>query len=302
MAELKKRRGSLLSAKDKKKENDLVVKSNPIFGQSQQQQHGTLKTNRGSVVGLSEQVSGLKNSNSADAVTLGANLNPTSNENKMRHTRHGSIRAPKSSVSEHTSSILSALGIGENMAKLRLPISTSTFSFTPPSPKTSPTASASLPALPIQPITVTPPTPKSTEDANSSSSSSTSSSTTATDANQADGKRSQVPKMAKFVYQHNQEKVIREIILTEAAYVRDLKLLITLYVEPIRSKGVLTPEEITDIFSNVEMLFVINNTLLQKLLTAQQTGNNPVNEFLELKEYLKSVSYTHLTLPTILRV
>jgi len=83
--ELKKRRGSLLPSgnKEKKKDSDLVVKANPIFGTGAQQQHGTLKTNRGNNAEHAATISasGIRKSGS-EFVSL---LNPPE-EPKSRHT------------------------------------------------------------------------------------------------------------------------------------------------------------------------------------------------------------------------
>ena len=80
-AELKKRRGSLLPSKEKKKENDLVVKTNPLFGTGPQQ-HGTLKTTR-EYATIS--ATNMKKSGS-ELVSLGAHLDNPANEVKPKHT------------------------------------------------------------------------------------------------------------------------------------------------------------------------------------------------------------------------
>jgi len=50
------------------------------------------------------------------------------------------------------------------------------------------------------------------------------------------------------------EKVVQEIVATERTFVASLKLVIEVYIEPLRSKAILTKDEISGIFSNWEML------------------------------------------------
>lgn len=65
------------------------------------------------------------------------------------------------------------------------------------------------------------------------------------------------------------DEIVREMVKTERQYVRDLTILIQLFLLPLKSAGeeagLLSKEELYKIFSNVETLLKVNEELLQGL-------------------------------------
>ncbi|KAI9141760.1 Dbl homology domain-containing protein [Paraphysoderma sedebokerense] len=61
------------------------------------------------------------------------------------------------------------------------------------------------------------------------------------------------------------QEVIYELIQTERDYVKDMKLLIDLFLRQFRQKHILSQREVTKIFSNVEQLTSVNKELLRSL-------------------------------------
>jgi hypothetical protein len=69
------------------------------------------------------------------------------------------------------------------------------------------------------------------------------------------------------------EHAIHEILQTETVYVNDLRIAVNFYLKPLRRKKLLTEENINGIFSNMETLLHINETLLRDL--EECCGINP---------------------------
>lgn len=65
--------------------------------------------------------------------------------------------------------------------------------------------------------------------------------------------------------QRHREEVIREILTTERDYVKDLDVLVAVFVIPLRAMSVLPEAEIVKLFSNVEMFTAVNSQMLQEL-------------------------------------
>ena len=63
-------------------------------------------------------------------------------------------------------------------------------------------------------------------------------------------------------------KCMREIITTEKAYVDDLNVLVNVFFYPIKFTNVLTPEQVTGLFSNVEMLEPLHKEIYEKIKSA----------------------------------
>ena len=68
-------------------------------------------------------------------------------------------------------------------------------------------------------------------------------------------------------------KIIAEVIETEKAYVDDLDTMLRVYVRPARKLQILTAEQKSEIFSNVEDLAKGNAALLEQL---QAPGDDAV--------------------------
>lgn len=68
-------------------------------------------------------------------------------------------------------------------------------------------------------------------------------------------------------------KIINELLNTERDYIRDLNLVIKMFLEPLGKEGILTPEEIKDIFSNIKLLVGVNGALLEDLLKQVKDTN-----------------------------
>ncbi|EFA81156.1 calmodulin-binding protein [Heterostelium album PN500] len=60
-------------------------------------------------------------------------------------------------------------------------------------------------------------------------------------------------------------KIIEEIIETEKDYVRDLQIVLDVFLTPIRDKSMLQLKDINTLFSNLEILLSINKTMLEEL-------------------------------------
>jgi len=61
---------------------------------------------------------------------------------------------------------------------------------------------------------------------------------------------------------HRQE-VIFEWITTEHQYVEDLKIILNVFLKPIRDKELLNKQEIGSLFGNVETIFPVHERLLE---------------------------------------
>lgn len=60
-------------------------------------------------------------------------------------------------------------------------------------------------------------------------------------------------------------KVIEELIATEQSYQQSLSVIVEHFVEPIRKKKILSEEEISLVFSNLEVIMELSKTFLDKL-------------------------------------
>lgn len=58
------------------------------------------------------------------------------------------------------------------------------------------------------------------------------------------------------------QEVIFELIQTEKDFVRDLHIIITIFLQPLRKKKILPPKDLTVLFSNVEQLVPVNTVSL----------------------------------------
>ena len=85
-------------------------------------------------------------------------------------------------------------------------------------------------------------------------------------------------------------KCVREIILTEEAYLEDLETLESVFMMPIQFQQVLSAEQFQRLFSNAAMLKPIHAELVQKLKEEAAAGGAGVHvgaAFLALCQYLK---------------
>lgn len=87
-------------------------------------------------------------------------------------------------------------------------------------------------------------------------------------------------------------KVVNELIKTERDYIKDLEIIIKLFIEPLEEEGILTKEELKDIFSNIRLLININRELLDDIWKqAKDTNGEFLSKcFLTLADYLKMYS------------
>src|SRR4051812_33709994 len=65
-------------------------------------------------------------------------------------------------------------------------------------------------------------------------------------------------------------RVVREILSSEHIYVSNLRVLIEVFLQPLRravesGKGIIPPEDIKSIFSNLEDIYAYNANFLEKL-------------------------------------
>eukprot|EP00026_Physarum_polycephalum_P000728 Phypoly_transcript_00729.p1 GENE.Phypoly_transcript_00729~~Phypoly_transcript_00729.p1 ORF type:complete len:1185 (+),score=285.31 Phypoly_transcript_00729:47-3601(+) len=89
------------------------------------------------------------------------------------------------------------------------------------------------------------------------------------------------------VYRRNE--IAKEILNTEKKYVQNLDVLVELFLEPL--KKMLTPQQIRQIFSNIEVIRGYNKTLLTRLDARMQVwyskGQCLGDIFVEVTEFLK---------------
>ncbi|KAM9963611.1 hypothetical protein ACTFIW_006847 [Dictyostelium discoideum] len=85
-------------------------------------------------------------------------------------------------------------------------------------------------------------------------------------------------------------KIINELIETERDYVRDLNIVVEVFLNPIREKQLLSAKDINSLFSNIEILYSINMNVLKAL----EKDKDPLCEnisvgqtFLDMSHYLK---------------
>jgi len=92
--------------------------------------------------------------------------------------------------------------------------------------------------------------------------------------------------------QHKRLKThaLHELIKTEKDYVNDLKIVITVFFDPLTKEGILTMNEITAIFSNIKIIYSINLNLLndlQKISVKGDEGKQVGTIFESTADYLK---------------
>jgi len=68
--------------------------------------------------------------------------------------------------------------------------------------------------------------------------------------------------------------VLREILVTEESYVKDLRIIVDVIIPNMKSKKVLDQTQINGIFSGVEVLLNFNNFLLKKLQDGEPVGKS----------------------------
>ena len=94
-------------------------------------------------------------------------------------------------------------------------------------------------------------------------------------------------------------KIIAEVIETEKAYVDDLDTMLRVYVRPARKLQILTAEQKSEIFSNVEDLSKCNAALLEQL---QAPGDDAVatlaRAFIAVAPFFKLYSCLLYTSPS----
>ncbi|KAJ3219754.1 cytochrome c oxidase subunit 1 [Dinochytrium kinnereticum] len=87
------------------------------------------------------------------------------------------------------------------------------------------------------------------------------------------------------------QEVIFELILTEKEYIRDLNIIINLFLLKIREKSVLQPRQVSIVFSNIEQLLPVNQELMQRLQERRRESFGIVLQvgdiFLAVAQYLK---------------
>jgi hypothetical protein len=93
-------------------------------------------------------------------------------------------------------------------------------------------------------------------------------------------------------------RVLSEILNTEKSYIEDLKLLIRVYLEPLRGDGGLaSSDDLSMIFLNVEIILAVNEELLALLETVLPNQNKIDGEtevgnvFLKIIDFLKMYSF-----------
>ena len=83
-------------------------------------------------------------------------------------------------------------------------------------------------------------------------------------------------------------KVIREIIATEEDYVRDMSLLLKLWLEPIAHKKLLDRKfEELNLSAEITLMLQVNNELLARLKTSSDVGAAILKMVLDLSEEIK---------------
>ena len=85
------------------------------------------------------------------------------------------------------------------------------------------------------------------------------------------------------------QEVIRELFLTEADYVRDLKVIIKLMYD-LKKLALVSPKDISVLFSNIEQILPINQELLKNLqdkINANAVVDHIGDIFLQISDYLK---------------
>ena len=69
------------------------------------------------------------------------------------------------------------------------------------------------------------------------------------------------------------QECIYELITTETTYVHDLEMVSEVFIEPIKERNFMTPQEVATVFVNWEDILIINQRLLSSLIEAQLEGS-----------------------------
>ncbi|KAL6061069.1 ensconsin isoform X5 [Balamuthia mandrillaris] len=67
------------------------------------------------------------------------------------------------------------------------------------------------------------------------------------------------------------DRVYSEFLATEEAYCRSLDIVVSLYLEPLRAKGLLDKQDLNTVFSNISILHQIHSKLLQDIRRASDS-------------------------------
>jgi len=111
---------------------------------------------------------------------------------------------------------------------------------------------------------------------------------------------SNTPQKPKFLSKDQRENVVYEIHETEETYVQDLKCIVEVFLLPLRESKIISPEEISKIFSTVELLLPLHQDFLKQISEAESVvklispGKRPTTTvgqcFMTMSQYLKMYS------------
>ncbi|TPX38121.1 hypothetical protein SmJEL517_g00356 [Synchytrium microbalum] len=87
------------------------------------------------------------------------------------------------------------------------------------------------------------------------------------------------------------QEVIYELLITEREYVRDLHIVINLFMKNMRDKSIVPGKDLHVVFSNIEQLLPVNQELLSRLEERRRLSNGVVKEvadiFIKVEQYFK---------------
>ena len=86
--------------------------------------------------------------------------------------------------------------------------------------------------------------------------------------------------------------VIKEIRFTESDYVKDMEIVVRLFMHPLQEEGVLGTTETVALFSNVQVLLNVNQRLQEQLIAHEDDETIPIG-----KIFLEMVSLCCCTVP-----
>ena len=88
--------------------------------------------------------------------------------------------------------------------------------------------------------------------------------------------------------------IVKELYTTERDYIRDVRTMIEVFRDPMLEKGILTSDEASKIFSNIETILAVNGELLKQLESIEGTKTETEKTSLappsEMQENLKKVT------------
>jgi hypothetical protein len=91
--------------------------------------------------------------------------------------------------------------------------------------------------------------------------------------------------------------IAQEIITTETTYCRDLKIIVSEYLTPLKTEEIVSGGDIRSMFSQVEVIAKISETLLNKLQVIWEAFSNGAGglnfgkPFLELVRFLPPMPF-----------